>query len=91
MPKMAYRTKLMDVVYQQLHRIARSYLRKERSDHTLQPTALVHESYLKLFGNSEVQLADRAHFFAVVSAGDAANSGGSRPSPGCRRPSGRRL
>jgi len=57
----------MDVVYDQLHRIAKSYLRKERSGHTLQPTALVHESYLKVFGHSEVQFADRSHFFAVVS------------------------
>ncbi len=61
------RAELMDVVYDQLHRIAKSYLRKERSDHTLQPTALVHESYLKVFGHSEVQFADRSHFFAVVS------------------------
>jgi len=57
----------MDVVYAALHRIARSHLRKERSDHTLQPTALVNEAYLKLFGHSEIQFADRAHFFAVVS------------------------
>lgn len=57
----------MAVVYATLHRIAASHLRKERSDHTLQPTALVHEAYLKLFGHSEVQFADRAHFFAVVS------------------------
>lgn len=57
----------MNVVYAALHRIARSHLRQERSDHTLQPTALVHEAYLKLFGHSEIQFADRAHFFAVVS------------------------
>jgi RNA polymerase sigma-70 factor, ECF subfamily len=61
------RDELMAVVYATLHRIAKSYLRKERSDHTLQPTALVHEAYLKLFGRSEVHFADRAHFFAVVS------------------------
>ena len=57
----------MDGVYTTLRRIARGYLRKERSDHTLQPTALVNEVYLKLFGRSEVQFVDRAHFFAVVS------------------------
>jgi RNA polymerase sigma factor (TIGR02999 family) len=57
----------MRVVYDQLHRIAKGYLRKERSDHTLQPTALVNESYVKLFGGAEVQIADRAHFFALVS------------------------
>src|SRR5207302_1687595 len=63
----AARAELMDVVYAQLHRIAKSYLRKERSGHTLQPTALVNESYLRLFSRTEVQFADRAHFFAVVS------------------------
>jgi len=57
----------MEAVHTTLHRIARGYLRKERSDHTLQPTALVNEAYLKLFGRSEVQFVDRAHFFAVVS------------------------
>jgi len=55
------------MVYATLHRIARSHLRKERSDHTLQPTALVNEAYLKLFGHAEIQFVDRAHFFAVVS------------------------
>lgn len=57
----------MDVVYAALHRIAKSHLCKERSDHTLQPTALVNEAYLKLFGRSEIEFVDRAHFFAVVS------------------------
>src|SRR5437016_761589 len=61
------RGELMDAVYATLRRLARGYLRKERSDHTLQPTALVNEVYLKLFGRSEVQFVDRAHFFAVVS------------------------
>jgi RNA polymerase sigma factor (TIGR02999 family) len=61
------RGKLMDVAYAALHRIAKGHLRKERSDHTLQPTALVNEAYLKLFGHSEIQFVDRAHFFALVS------------------------
>ena len=61
------RGELITVVYQTLHRIAQSHLRKERPDHTLQPTALVNEAYLKLFGHSEIEFADRAHFFAVVS------------------------
>ena len=61
------RGELMSVVYQTLHRIAESQLRRERPDHTLQPTALVSEAYLKLFGHSEIQFADRAHFFALVS------------------------
>jgi RNA polymerase sigma-70 factor (ECF subfamily) len=61
------RGELISVVYQTLHRIAESQLRKERPDHTLQPTALVNEAYLKLFGHSEIEFTDRAHFFAVVS------------------------
>lgn len=61
------RGELLSVVYRSLHRIAESQLRKERPDHTLQPTALVNEAYLKLFGHSPIEFADRAHFFAVVS------------------------
>jgi RNA polymerase sigma-70 factor, ECF subfamily len=61
------RAELMSVVYQALHRIAESRLRRERPDHTLQPTALVNEAYLKLFDHAEIQFADRAHFFALVS------------------------
>jgi len=61
------RGELMSVAYQTLHRIAESQLRKERPDHTLQPTALVNEAYLKLFGHSKIEFADRAHFFALVS------------------------
>lgn len=61
------RSELVSVVYHTLHRIAESQLRKERPGHTLQPTALVNEAYLKLFGRSEIEFADRAHFFAVVS------------------------
>jgi RNA polymerase sigma-70 factor (ECF subfamily) len=58
---------LISVVYKTLHRIAESRLRRERPDHTLQPTALVNEAYLKLFDRSKIQFADRAHFFALVS------------------------
>ncbi len=61
------RSELMIVAYHTLHRIAESQLRKERPDHTLQPTALVNEAYVKLFGHSEIEFVDRAHFFAVVS------------------------
>ena len=61
------RGQLISLVYDTLHRIAQSQLRRERPDHTLQPTALVNEAYLKLFGRSEIQFVDRAHFFAVVS------------------------
>lgn len=58
---------LLSLVYEELRRIARQYLRKERSDHTLQPTALVHEAYMKLIDISDVSWQDRAHFFAVAS------------------------
>jgi RNA polymerase sigma factor (TIGR02999 family) len=58
---------LLSLVYDELRRIARQYLRRERSDHTLQPTALVHEAYLKLIDISDVSWQDRAHFFAVAS------------------------
>ena len=61
------RGELLEVVYAALHKIAKSRLRKERGDHTLQPTALVHEAYLKLFGRAAIPFVDRAHFFAVVS------------------------
>lgn len=61
------REMLIEVVYKELHRIARGYLRKERSDHTLQPTALVNEAYVKLFHRAEISFDDRAHFFAAVS------------------------
>jgi RNA polymerase sigma-70 factor, ECF subfamily len=58
---------LLSLVYDELRRIARHYLRRERSDHTLQPTALVHEAYMKLIDISDVSWQDRAHFFAVAS------------------------
>lgn len=52
-------------VYQQLKQMARSQLSHEREGHTLQPTALVHEAYLKLVGGKPIDWQDRAHFFAV--------------------------
>ena len=58
---------LLSLVYDELRKIAAQYLRKERSDHTLQPTALVHEAYLKLVDISDISWQDRAHFFAVSS------------------------
>lgn len=63
------RSELLSVVHHTLHRIAESHLRRERPDHTLQPTALVNEAYVKLFGHSEIDFVDRVHFFAVVSRG----------------------
>lgn len=57
---------LLPVVYGELRRLARARLRDERPDHTLSPTALVHEAYLKLAGRWAREYQDRAHFFAVA-------------------------
>lgn len=56
---------LLDDVYEELRRLAKSYLRNERSGHTLQPTALVHEAYLRLGAQKNVEWQCRSHFFAV--------------------------
>src|SRR6185312_74072 len=61
------REELVPVVYDQLRRIAHAYMRRERVDHTLQPTALVHEAYLRLVDDSPSEWKGRAHFFAVAS------------------------
>jgi RNA polymerase sigma factor (TIGR02999 family) len=57
---------LLPLVYDQLRRMAARYLREERPGHTLAPTALVHEAYLRLAG-SDLELQDRAHFLAIAS------------------------
>jgi RNA polymerase sigma factor (TIGR02999 family) len=57
--------KLLPLVYQELRRLAGHYLRRERPDHTLQPTALVHETYLRLI-DQNVSWQNRAHFFGVA-------------------------
>jgi RNA polymerase sigma-70 factor, ECF subfamily len=56
---------LMPLVYGELRKRARRYLARERPGHTLQPTALVHEAFLRLFGNTTIKWQTRAHFFAV--------------------------
>ena len=58
---------LMPIVYRELRRRARAYLRGERRDHTLQPTALVHEAYVRLVGKERIAWQNRAHFFGVAS------------------------
>ena len=58
---------LLDVVYGELHGIARRYMRRERSDHTLQATALVHEAYVHLVGQRGKDWQNRAHFYGVAS------------------------
>jgi RNA polymerase sigma factor (TIGR02999 family) len=63
---LAARDNLLPLVYLELRRRARSYLRRERTDHTLQPTALVHEAYLKLAGQDRVLWKNRAQFFGVA-------------------------
>jgi RNA polymerase sigma-70 factor, ECF subfamily len=58
---------LTPLVYQDLHQRARNYLRRERPDHTLQPTALIHEAYLRLVNDGPPDWNGREHFFAVAS------------------------
>ena len=58
--------RLLPLVYQELHRVAAGYLRRERSEHTLQSTALVNEAYLRLAGPGTPPWRNRAHFFGVA-------------------------
>jgi RNA polymerase sigma-70 factor (ECF subfamily) len=57
---------LMPLVYGELRRIAQSFMRLQRPGHTLQPTALVNEAFIKLFEGATPQFADRAHFLALM-------------------------
>jgi RNA polymerase sigma-70 factor, ECF subfamily len=59
-------SKLIPVVYDELRHLAAGYMRRERPDHTLQPTALVHEAYVKLLAQRSVDWQGRAHFFGVA-------------------------
>ena len=61
------RDRLVPLVYQELRRRAAAYLRRERSEHLLQPTALVHETYLRLVDQRRAAWQDRAQFFGVAS------------------------
>lgn len=58
--------RLIPLVYEELKRLARSYMRRERSDHTLQATALVHEAYMKLVRQEAVNWQSRSHFFGIA-------------------------
>jgi RNA polymerase sigma-70 factor (ECF subfamily) len=81
---------LMPLVYDELHRLAGAYLRRERGEHTLQPTALVNEAYLKLVRQRNIRWQNRAQFFGVAAqlmrrilvdharANDASKRGGDR-------------
>ena len=57
--------RLVPLVYRELHKIARTCMAAERSGHSLQPTALLHEAYLRLARVTEIEWQDRAHFFAM--------------------------
>lgn len=56
---------LMPIVYAELRKLARSYMRRQRPDHTLQTTALVNEAYLRLIDSSRVNWQNRTHFFSI--------------------------
>src|SRR5262245_1855094 len=58
--------RLVPLIYEELHRLARRYMRQERPDHTLQATSLVNEAYLRLIDVNRVEWRDRAHFLAVA-------------------------
>jgi RNA polymerase sigma factor (TIGR02999 family) len=59
-------SKLMPLVYNELRRLAKGYMRRERAEHTLQATALVHEAYLKLVKQPSVNWKGRSHFFGIA-------------------------
>ena len=60
--------RLMPLVYDELRRLARAFLSRERGGHTLQPTALVHEAYVRLVDQTRVNWQNRAHFYGVASS-----------------------
>ena len=60
------RDDLVPLIYRELRRRAGAYLRRERRDHTLQPTALVHEAFIRLIGPEQVAWQGRAHFFGIA-------------------------
>ena len=63
----AVKEQLFELVYDALRKLARSHLRRERSDHTLQATALVHEAYMRLVDQSRVEWQNRAQFLGIAS------------------------
>jgi RNA polymerase sigma factor (TIGR02999 family) len=60
-------SELIPLIYDELRRIAAAHLRRERPDHTLQPTALIHEAYLRLIQGNQPLWHSRVHFFAIAS------------------------
>jgi ECF sigma factor len=71
--------RLAPLVYRELHGIAGRLMAGERAGHTLQTTALVNEAYLRLVDTGQARGQDRAHFFALMRSGHAADSGGPCP------------
>jgi RNA polymerase sigma-70 factor, ECF subfamily len=59
-------SQIIPLIYPELRKIAARYMRRERADHTLQPTALVHEVYLRMVGHEQQDWQNRAHFFAAA-------------------------
>ena len=57
---------LMPIVYKELRRMAAAVMRRERPGHTLQPTAVVHEAYMRMMETGDLSLENRAHFFAIA-------------------------
>lgn len=62
----AARDRLMSVVYEELHRLARRYMRRESPNHTLQTSALLNEAFLRLVDQKNVQWQNRAHFYGIA-------------------------
>ena len=60
--------RLMPLVYDELHRLAQRYMRRERPDHTLQTSALLNEAYLRLIDQNRVTWQNRAHFFGIAAS-----------------------
>ena len=60
------RERLIPLLYGELYSLARRYMRQERADHTLQPTALVHEAYLRLVGARTPSFENRTHFYGAA-------------------------
>ena len=58
--------RLMPIVYKELRRMAAGVMQRERPGHTLQPTAVVHEAYLRMMAGADLTLENRAHFFAIA-------------------------
>ena len=87
----AAETELMPLIYNQLRAIARNQMAGERPDHSLQATILVHDAFLQLVGNSQIDWSNRAHFFALASRAmrriliDHARAAHAQKRPGARQ------